>query len=104
MVYFGFLTLCLYGLVCSLELWAPITGDPVRESTVNLIEILQALCDMSSLCSSELIHLQETTGPMYNDKKVNFHPIGEDLLSKICAAGVSKIYSGQRPLPGSWRA
>ena len=40
---------------------------------------------MPSLCSSELIHLQETTGPVYNDKKVNFLTIGEDFLSKVSA-------------------
>ena len=64
---------------------------------------------MLNLCSPELIHLQKNTGPIYNDKKVNFLTTGEDCLSKVSAdpepwaGGSSKIYSGQRPLPGSWR-
>ena len=51
---------------------------------------------MPSLCSSELIHLQETTGPVYNDKKVNFLTIGEDFLSKISADPVHGLKVSQR--------
>ena len=40
---------------------------------------------MSSLYAFELVHLDEPTSPINNDKKVTFLAIAEDFFSKISA-------------------
>ena len=40
---------------------------------------------MSSLCTFELVHLDESTSPINNGKNVNFLSSAEDLFSKISA-------------------
>ena len=77
----GFLTPWLYGLVCSLKLWASITGNLVRRSTVYLIIVLEALHNIFCFGTFELVYLNGPTGPIHNYKKVNFLAIDEDLFS-----------------------
>ena len=50
---------------------------------------------MFSLSSSELVHLYETTCPVYNEEKVYFLPIGEDFLSQISADPVHGLEVSQ---------
>ena len=63
-------------------MWAPITGDPIRGTTINLIKILETFHNISSLCAFELVYLDEPTSPINNDKKVNFLAIAEDLSAR----------------------
>ena len=72
-------------LVCSRKLLAPFTGDLVRRSTVNLIKILKAFHNMLGLGTPELVFLDEPTGSVNNDKKVDILAIAEDFFSKISA-------------------
>ena len=50
---------------------------------------------MFSLSAPELVYLYETTCPVYNEKKVYFLPIGEDLLSQISADPVHGLKVSQ---------
>ena len=63
----------------------PITGSSVRRFTVYLIKVLKTFHNMLSHGTPELVHLNEPTGPINKDKKVDFFAIAEDFLSQFSA-------------------
>ena len=75
MVYFGFFTPCFMACFAAENCGPPITGDPIRGTTINLIKVLEVFHNMPSLSAPELVHLDEPTSPINNDKKVNFLPL-----------------------------
>ena len=63
-------------------MWAPVTGDPVRGSTINFIEILKTPYYVFGLGTPELVYPDKPAGPVNNDKKVNLLAILEDFWAR----------------------
>ena len=60
-------------------MWGPITGDPIRGSTINFVEVLKIPNHMFCLGTPELIYLDKPAGPIDNDKKIHFLVIAKGL-------------------------